>query len=408
MNAFEVLNQRGFLAQMTNEEAIKKILSEKKISFYVGFDPTADSLTAGHFLTVMTMAHMQRAGHRPIVLFGGATAMIGDPSGRTDMRKMLTRDEIKTNIAKFKEQMSRFIDFSDDKAIVVDNADWLSGKNYIDFLRDVGPYFTVNRMLGAECYKSRLDIGLTFLEFNYMIMQSYDFLHLFNEENCILQMGGDDQWSNIIGGVELVRRIKAKEAYGLTFKLLTTKDGKKMGKSQAGAVWLDKDKTSPYDFYQYWRNVEDETVPDCLARLTFLEMDEVNALSSLEGNELNRAKEILAFELTKIVHGEDEAKKAQDSAKALFSGGGNKEGMPSFELEEKDLGEGVGVIDFLDKIKIVPSKSEARRLLKQGGVSLNERKVSDINEKIDKNSFKDGEIIVQKGKKTYIRVFLKD
>jgi tyrosyl-tRNA synthetase len=407
MNAYEVLKERGFIAQTTNEEEIIKLLSENKLNFYIGFDPTADSLTAGHFLTVMAMAHMQRAGHRPIVLFGGATAMIGDPTGRTDMRKMLTAEEIDRNIQCFKEQMSKFIDFSEDKAMIVNNADWLGNQNYIQFLRDVGPHFTIHRMLNAECYKSRLDIGLTFLEFNYMIMQSYDFLHLHNEHNCLLQLGGDDQWSNIIGGVELIRRTKAKNAYGMTFHLLTTKDGKKMGKTQKGAVWLDPLKTSPYEFYQYWRNIEDGSVSVCLERLTFLPMDEVRELSSLEGEKLNHAKEILAFQLTKIVHGEEEAQKAQEAAKSLFSGAGSLEGMPTFDLAEATFGEGMDIMSFLTTIGIAPSRSEGRRLLAQGGIQVNGEKVSSIEKVLTNEDFSNGDLIVQKGKKTFIKVRLK-
>jgi tyrosyl-tRNA synthetase len=407
MNAYEVLKERGFIAQMTHEEEIIKLLADKKISFYIGFDPTADSLTAGHFLTVMAMAHMQRAGHKPIILFGGATAMIGDPSGRTDMRKMLTRDEIDRNIQCFKEQMSKFIDFSDDKAVLVNNADWLGNQNYIQFLRDIGPHFTINRMLNAECYKSRLDIGLTFLEFNYMIMQSYDFLYLYNQYDCILQLGGDDQWSNIIGGVELVRRVKGKNAYGMTFNLLTTKDGKKMGKTQKGAVWLDPLKTTPYEFYQYWRNIEDASLPMCLERLTFLPMEEVRELSSLRGENLNQGKEILAFELTQIVHGMEEAKKAQEASRALFSGGGSLEGMPSIYLEESVFMQGMDIMNFITTIGISPSRSEGRRLLTQGGIQINGEKVLEVDKVVTEADFNDRELVVQKGKKTFLKVILK-
>jgi tyrosyl-tRNA synthetase len=406
MQALDVLKERGFVAQMTHANEIESLLKKESVSFYIGFDPTADSLTAGHFLTVMAMAHMQRAGHRPIVLFGGATAMIGDPSGRSDMRKMLTKETIKNNIARFKEQMSRFIDFSNDKAIIVDNADWLGNKDYIHFIREVGPFFTVNRMLSAECYKSRMDSGLTFLEFNYMIMQSYDFLHLHDAHQCVLQLGGDDQWSNILGGVDLIRRMRGKEAYGLTFNLLTTKDGKKMGKTQQGAVWLDENKTSPYAFYQYWRNIEDESVEKCLALLTFLPMDEVGRLCQTEGENINRAKEVLAFELTKIVHGEEKAQSAQASAKALFQTGGSLEGMPEEKIDEATLGNEMDVITFLVSTKMAPSRSEARRLIEQGGIVISGAKVTATDYKIKKEDFVEGALMVQKGKKTFLKVTL--
>lgn len=407
MSVIEVLQERGFIAQMTHEEVLKEWLAQKKIRFYVGFDPTADSLTAGHFLTIMAMAHMQRAGHTPVALFGGATALIGDPTGRTDMRKMLTREEINHNIARFKEQMSKFIDFSDGKALIVNNADWFEPMNYIDFVRDIGRYFTVNRMLNAECYRSRLDEGLTFLEFNYMLMQAYDFLYLSDTQDCYVQMGGDDQWSNIIGGVELIRRVKGKNAVGLTFPLLTTKDGKKMGKSQGGAIWLDPNKTSPYAFYQYFRNIDDESVDDCLLRLTFLPLEEIKTYQALEGQEKNRAKERLAFELTKIVHGEEEALKAQDASKNLFYGGGNNdEGMPKAYLSILEVEKGLDVLSLITKVQLVPSKSEARRVVLQGGLRMNGEKVESTEQMITPACFQDEGLILQKGKKTFIKVLL--
>lgn len=406
MSVYDILLERGFVEQLTHEEETKELLKNKKVSFYIGFDPTADSLTVGHFLTVMAMAHMQRAGHRPIVLVGGGTAMIGDPTGKADLRKMMTIETIKTNSDCFKKQLSKFIDFEDGKAVMVDNADWLLELNYVNFLREVGVHFSVNRMLTADCYKTRYEKGLTFLEFNYMLMQSYDFLELHRRYDCVLQLGGNDQWSNIIGGVELIRRKDQKEAFGMTFTLLTTSDGRKMGKTEAGAVWLDPNKTTPYEFYQYWRNVEDTNVERCLGLLTFLPMDEVKRLGGLEGAGINTAKEVLAFELTKIVHGEEEAIKAQDAAKALFGGGGNKESMPTMEISQSEIGEGMDILTMLVKTTLAPSKAEARRLITQGGVSIKGNKISDIGHIIKSGDFDDKEFLIQKGKKGFFRVLL--
>lgn len=404
-NVYETLLERGFIAQCTHEEQIKKLLSEEKITFYTGYDPTADSLHIGHFLQIIVMKHMQDAGHRPIALLGGGTTMVGDPTGKTDMRKMLSKEEIAYNASRFKKVFEKFIDFSDGKAIMVNNADWLLNLNYIDFLRDVGVYFSVNRMLTAESVKSRLERGLSFLEFNYMLMQSYDFLELFNRYSCVLQLGGDDQWSNIINGVDLIRRATGKESYGLTFTLLTTSEGKKMGKTEKGALWLDPEKTSPYEFYQYWRNIDDPDVYRCLSLLTFLPMDEVRRLSSLPGEQINEAKKVLAYEVTKLVHGEEEAKKAQESAQALFEGGQNLENMPTTEIAEFELKAGIGILDILVLTGMAPSKAEARRLIQQGGISVNDTKVTDMNLTLNNKDLSDGEgIIIKKGKKTYHRV----
>ena len=369
---FDVLKERGYIAQCTNEDEVRKMLANEKVTFYVGFDPTADSLHVGHFLGLMVMAHMQRAGHRPICLVGGGTGTVGDPSGRTDMRKMLTDEDIEYNCNRFKEQMARFIDFSDDKALIVNNGDWLRKLNYIELLRDVGPHFTVNRMLTAECYKNRMEKGLTFLEFNYMIMQSYDFLELHRRYNLKLEMGGDDQWSNIIGGVELTRRKTGDAVYGLTFTLLTKSDGKKMGKTAGGALWLDKEKTPVYDFYQYWRNVDDADVEKCLALLTFLPMEEVHRLGSLQDAAINEAKKVLAYEVTKLVHGQEEADKAQAAAEAVFGGSGSNENMPTIQLTAEN--EGQKLLDILVGAQVFESKGEGRRLIKQNGLSLNDAK----------------------------------
>ncbi|HEX3038578.1 MAG TPA: tyrosine--tRNA ligase [Oscillospiraceae bacterium] len=409
MGVYDELKARGLIAQMTNEEKIKDLLNNDKIKFYIGFDPTADSLHVGHFVQIMVMAHMQRAGHVPIALFGGGTGMIGDPSGKTDMRKMLTKEEIDHNITCFQKQMSRLIDFSDGKAIMVNNGDWLLNLNYINFLREVGVHFSVNRMLAAECYKQRLERGLSFFELNYMIMQSYDFLELNNRYNCVLELGGDDQWSNIIYGVELIRRSKAKEAYGMTFTLLTTSEGKKMGKTEKGAVWLDPQKTSPFDFYQYWRNVNDADVIRCLKILTFLPLSEINELAKLEGSELNKAKEILAFEVTKLIHGEEEAKKAQEGARALFSSGADTDNMPSTSISQADFADGqIAVLDLLVKTKLAPSKGEGRRLVEQGGISIDDVKVTSAAEKLSQSDFKKQYIVIKKGKKVYHKVSLAD
>ena len=399
---FDVLKERGYIAQCTNEDEVRSMLANEKVTFYVGFDPTADSLHVGHFLGLMVMAHMQRAGHRPICLVGGGTGTVGDPSGRTDMRKMLTDEDIEYNCNRFKEQMARFIDFSDDKALIVNNGDWLRKLNYIELLRDVGPHFTVNRMLAAECYKNRMEKGLTFLEFNYMIMQSYDFLELHRRYNLKLEMGGDDQWSNIIGGVELTRRKTGDAVYGLTFTLLTKSDGKKMGKTAGGALWLDKEKTPVYDFYQYWRNVDDADVEKCLALLTFLPMDEVRRLGSLQDAAINEAKAVLAYEVTKLVHGAEEADKAKAAAEAVFGGSGSNENMPTIEL----AGEGVGrkLRDVLVAGKVFASKGEGRRLIQQNGLSLNDAKVADADYVLSDGDFHDGEAIVKKGKKKFYRL----
>lgn len=404
MNVYDLLKKRGYIAQVTHEEEIRKLLGEEKVTFYIGFDPTADSLHVGHFLGMMVMAHMQRAGHQPICLIGGGTATIGDPSGRTDMRKMLTSEAIEHNCNCFKKQMQRFIDFSDDKALIVNNSQWLRKLNYIELLRDIGPHFSVNRMLTAECYKQRMEKGLTFLEFNYMIMQSYDFMQLNRQYNCKLEMGGDDQWSNIIGGVELLRRKYEEPVYGLTFPLLTTSEGKKMGKTAKGALWLDSVKTSPYDFYQYWRNVNDADVKKCLALLTFLPMDEVNRLGDLPGKKINEAKTILAYEVTKLVHGEEEAKKAQVASKAVFAGEGSDENMPSIEITKSHLDN--RLLDILVQHKIFTSKSEGKRLIQQGGLSLNDIRITSIDRQLQANDFKDNSCILKKGKKKHYRFLL--
>lgn len=400
-NVFDVLKERGYIAQCTNEEEVRSLLENEQVTFYIGFDPTADSLHVGHFLGLMVMSHLQRAGHRPVCLVGGGTGTVGDPSGRTDMRKMLTDEDIEHNCNQFKKQMARFIDFSDGKALMVNNGDWLRKLNYIDLLREVGPHFTVNRMLAAECYKNRMEKGLTFLEFNYMIMQSYDFLELHRRFNLKLEMGGDDQWSNIIGGVELTRRITGDAVYGLTFTLLTKSDGQKMGKTAGGALWLDKDKTSTYDFYQYWRNVDDADVEKCLSLLTFLPMEEVRRLGSLEGQEINEAKKVLAYEVTKLVHGQAEADKAKEAAEALFGGGGSSENMPTIELKASDDRR---LLDVLVEAEVFASKGEGRRLIQQNGLSLNDVKVSDVDYVLSAADFKDGEAIVKKGKKKFYRL----
>ena len=407
MGVYDELKARGLIAQLTNEEKVRDLLNNGKTSFYIGFDPTADSLHVGHFVQIMVMAHMQKAGHTPIALFGGGTGMIGDPSGKTAMRRMMTREEIDHNVRCFQKQMSRLVDFSDGKAIMVNNADWLMNLNYIQFLREVGVHFSVNRMLSFECYKQRLERGLSFFELNYMLMQSYDFLVLNRKYGCQLELGGDDQWSNIIGGVELIRKADDKEAYGMTFTLLTTSDGRKMGKTESGAVWLDPEKTSPYDFYQYWRNVDDEDVIRCLKILTFLPLEEIEAMAKWEGSQLNKAKEILAFEVTKLIHGEEEAMKAQNAARAIFGGGAHSENMPSTELSDGDFTDGeISVLDLLAKTKLVPSKGEARRLIDQGGISIDDEKVNSVTAKISKSSFEKGFVIIKKGKKVYHKAIL--
>ena len=406
-NVFDLFKERGLIAQATDEASIRELLGKEKITFYTGFDPTADSLHVGHFMQLIIMRYMQQAGHRPIVLLGGGTTMVGDPTGKTDMRKMLTQEQIQHNADEFKKQMSKFIDFSEGKAIMANNADWLLGLNYVDFLREIGVHFSVNKMLTAECVKTRMEKGITFLEFNYMLMQSYDFLHLAREYGCKMQFGGNDQWSNIIGGVELIRKADDKEAYGMTFTLLTTSDGRKMGKTESGAVWLDPEKTSPYDFYQYWRNVDDADVIRCLKILTFLPLEEIEAMAKWEGSQLNKAKEILAFEVTKLIHGEEEAMKAQNAARAIFGGGAHSENMPSTELSDGDFTDGeISVLDLLAKTKLVPSKGEARRLIDQGGISIDDEKVNSVTAKISKSSFEKGFVIIKKGKKVYHKAIL--
>lgn len=407
--ALDILKERGFIEQMTHEEEITKLFAEDKpISFYIGFDATADSLTAGHFMTIMGMAHLQRAGHRPIALVGGGTTKVGDPSGRTDMRKMLTDEQIAHNSDIFKQQLSKFLDFSEGKALMVNNDDWLSKLNYIDLLREVGSCFSVNRMLSAECYKSRMEVGLTFLEFNYMIMQSYDFLELNRRYGCIMQMGGNDQWSNILGGVELIRRLENKPAFGLTFKLLTTSEGIKMGKTAKGAVWLDPNKTSPYDFFQYWRNIEDVKVEECLSLLTFLPMEEVRHLGALEGSKINEAKEVLAYEVTKTVHGEEEAKKAKEAARSLFGGAADSANIPALEKTAAEFTNGFELLQLMVESGLATTKSEARRNIEQGGVKLGEEKVEDVKRLVTLADFTDNKLLLQKGKKKFCQVVLKD
>lgn len=406
MSVFDELKSRGLIAQTTHEDKIKELLEKKKITFYIGFDPTADSLHVGHFLQLMVMAHMQRAGHRPIAILGAGTAMVGDPTGRTDMRQMMTKETIDKNTQIFKKQMSHFIDFTEGKALMVNNADWLLHLNYIDFLREVGVHFSVNKMLTAECFKSRLERGLNFIEFNYMIMQSYDFYRLFCDYNCIIQLGGDDQWANILGGIELIRRTAGKEAYGMTFTLLTTSEGKKMGKTQSGAVWLDAQKTSPYEFYQYWRNVDDADVIKSLKLITFVPLEQINELAKLEGSELNRAKELLAFEVTKLVHGEQEAIKAQETTHALFDAKVDSSNMPSTELAATDLMVGkITIAELLVKAGLAPSRGEAKRLIDQGGISVNDEKITTLNKEYTVEQLRSG-IVVKKGKKVFHKVWL--
>ena len=406
MDIFEDLKKRDLIAQVTNEEKVKNLLNNKKIYFYIGFEPTADSLHVGHFVQIMIASRMQKAGHIPIILFGGATALIGDPSGKTDMRKMLTREQIEYNIGCFKKQASKFIDFTPGKAMIVNNSDWLSELNYIDFLRDIGVHFSVNRMLSAECYKQRLEHGLTFFEMNYMVMQGYDFLVLNRKYGCQMQLGGDDQWSNIIAGVELVRKCDQKEVYGLTFKLLTTSEGKKMGKTEKGALWLDSQKTSPYEFYQYWRNVGDNDVINCMRMLTYLPVEEIAQYENLEGQEINKAKEVLAFEITKLVHGEEEAKKCMNAAKAIFEAGRFDENMPESQLEENDITDGkILILDLLCMSELCPSKSEARRLVQQGGIAVDNEKITNIYHAVSKSDLEKG-IVVRKGKKIYKKIIL--
>ena len=405
-NVYDILMERGLIAQTTHAEEIRELLGKEKVTFYIGFDPTADSLHVGHFLQMVVMRHMQDAGHRPIALVGGGTGHIGDPSGRTDMRSMMTTETINHNCEIFKKQLSKLIDFSDGKAIMVNNADWLLNLNYVEFLRDIGSCFSVNKMLTAECFKQRLEKGLSFLEFNYMLMQSYDFLMLNRKYGCKLELGGDDQWSNILGGLELCRRKDQTQVYGMTFTLLTTSEGKKMGKTAKGALWLDPEKCKPYDFYQYWVNVQDDDVINCLKLITFIPMEEIHEMEKWEGKELNKAKKRLAFEVTKLVHGEDEAIKARDAAEAVFANGGVSADMPTTEVNFADF-EGKSVLDMLVAINFIPSKGEGRRLVQQNGLSVNDNKVTDVNMPVTADLFTDDGLIVKKGKKVFHRIIKK-
>lgn len=403
-NVYEELQERGYVEQVIHEEELKNLLAKEAVSFYIGFDATAPSLTLGHFVQMLVIKRMQRAGHRPIILFGGGTTMVGDPSGKQDMRKMLTKETIDENIEYFKGQFQKYIDLSEEKAIVANNADWLLDLNYVEFIREIGKHFTINRMLNAECYKSRLDKGLTFLEFNYMIMQSYDFLELYRRYNCKLQVGGSDQWSNIIGGYELVRKIERDSVYALTFKLLTNSEGKKMGKTESGTIWLDPNKTSPYEFFQYLRNVNDADVENCLMLLTMVPTEEVKRLSALEGKEIEKAKEVLAYETTKLVHGEEEAKKALDAAKALFSGKSHNENAPTTEMHKEELNEGMEILTLLTKTGLISSRGEGRRLIQQGGIYLNEQTVPEVHYQVTLKDFEENKLMIRKGKKSYHQV----
>ena len=408
MTVWDELKARGLIAQVTDEEEIKDLINNGKATFYIGFDPTADSLHVGHFMALCLMKRLQMAGNKPIALIGGGTAMIGDPSGRTDMRQMMTPETIQHNCDCFKKQMSRFIDFSDGKALMVNNADWLMDLNYIDVLREVGAHFSVNRMLTAECYKQRMEKGLSFLEFNYMIMQSYDFYTLYQKYGCNMEFGGDDQWSNMLGGTELIRRKLGKDAYAMTINLLLNSEGKKMGKTQSGAVWLDPEKTSPFDFFQYWRNVADSDVLKCIRMLTFLPLEEIDAMESWEGAQLNQAKEILAFELTKLVHGEEEATKAREASHALFAGGGDSAHMPTVELSSADFADGdMDILALLVKTELAPSRSDARRAVEQGGVSVADEKVTDIKTAYNADFFGADGLVVKRGKKKFVKVLVK-
>ncbi len=406
-NVYDVLKERGLIAQVTHEEEIRELLGNEKVTFYIGFDPTADSLHVGHFLQMVVMRHMQMHGHRPIALVGGGTGHIGDPSGRTDMRQMMTEDVINHNCECFKKQLSSVIDFSEGKAIMVNNADWLLKLNYVDFLRDIGSCFSVNKMLTAECFKQRLEKGLSFLEFNYMLMQSYDFLMLSREYGCKIELGGDDQWSNILGGIDLCRRKDQKQVYGMTFTLLTNSEGKKMGKTQSGALWLDPEKTSPYDFYQYWVNVDDADVIKCLKLLTFLPLEEIEKMAEYKDAEINKAKKVLAYEVTKLVHGEAEAEKAKAAADAVFGSGASSENMPTTEISSSEIEDGLSILDCMVKAGIIASKGEGRRLIQQGGVSLNGEKVADANYVLASADFESGEAVIKKGKKVFHRILVK-
>ena len=397
-NVIDLLNERNYIEQITHPQELKEYLENNKVSFYIGIDPTADSLHVGHFVSLMVASHLQKAGHRPIILVGGGTATIGDPSGKTDMRKMLSREEIDHNVECIKKQVAKFVSFEgENAAIIVNNADWLLDLKFVEFVREIGSLFSVNKMLAAECYKQRLETGLTFFEMSYMLMQSYDFLYLYNKYGCKLELGGNDQWSNIIGGVDLIRKIGKSDSFGLTFKLLTTKEGKKMGKTEKGALWLSAEKTSPYEFYQYWRNVEDESVENVFNMLTFLSPDKIKELCNVEGKKINEAKKILAFEITKLIHGEEEAKKAEEASNALFSGSGNLDNMPSTKIENTNI----SILDALLLAGLVPSKGQARTLINQGGISLNDEKVTDVNLILSDDDFKDGYAILKKGKKVF-------
>ncbi|MCA0385568.1 MAG: tyrosine--tRNA ligase [Firmicutes bacterium] len=407
-NIYDVLMERGYIEQVTHEDEVRELLGKERVTFYIGFDPTADSLHLGHFIQIMVMMHMQRAGHKPIALVGGGTAKIGDPSGKTDMRKMLTPEDILHNGDMLRKQMEKYLTLDGENGYIANNADWLDKLEYIPFIREIGSKFSVNRMLTAECFKQRLEKGLSFLEFNYMIMQSYDFLELSRRFDCQMQLGGNDQWSNIIAGVDLVRRMESKQVFGLTFKLLLTSDGKKMGKTENGAVWIDPDKTSPYELFQYLRNVEDADVENCLRLLTFLPMDEVRALAALEGSGINKAKEVLAYEFTKIVHGEDEANKALEAARALFAGGGDSENIPTSELEKARFEEGIPLLDLLLEVGLIPSKGEGRRLVQQNGIALQDLVVSDFGKVIQLADFNEGKLMIRKGKKVFHRIQLID
>ena len=407
MGVYEELVARGLIAQVTDEKEIRELVNSGKAVFYIGFDPTADSLHVGHFMALCLMKRLQMAGNKPIALLGGGTGMIGDPSGRTDMRQMLTRETIQHNVDCFREQMSKFIDFSDGKALMVDNAEWLLDLNYVELLREVGACFSVNRMLTAECYKQRMERGLSFLEFNYMIMQSYDFYALYQRYGCNMQFGGDDQWSNMLGGTELIRRKLGKDAYAMTINLLLNSEGKKMGKTQSGAVWLSAEKTSPYEFYQYWRNIDDADVVKCLKMLTFLSLEEIEELAKLEGSEINKAKEILAYELTTMIHGKEEADKAQEAARALFGSKQNTDNMPATALSADDFTDGgIAILELLSKCGLIPSKKEGRRLIEQGGISVDDEKVTDVLATFPKSAFEKGHVIIKKGKKKFHKATL--
>jgi tyrosyl-tRNA synthetase len=403
-NVFDVLSERGYIDQVTHEEELRELLEKESVAFYIGFDATADSLTLGHFLQMMVMMHMQRAGHKPIALLGGGTTMIGDPSGKSDMRRVLTREIIDHNAECFKEQFKRFLDFNEDRAIMVNNADWLMDLNFVNFMREIGVHFSVNRMLTFDCYKNRLEQGLTFFEFGYMLMQSYDFLYLYRHHNCKMQLGGSDQWSNIIGGYELVRKLEQDKVYGMTFKLLTTAAGTKMGKTEKGTIWLDKEKTSPYELFQYLRNVDDRDVEKFLALLTFLPMDEVRRLGALKDAEINMAKEVLAYEVTQMVHGKEEADKALEASRSLFAGSADSESIPSTDMDARIFEEGIGILDLMRELGLIKTNSEGRRLVEQGGITIEGEKVEAVDRMVTLDDFKDGRILIRKGKKVYHQV----